>query len=95
MLVVVDIGCVSFDKLSQKGDVRVQFSSVQLTFSVFVYVYLFIKSYRTAQSDPVILVVLCFSQWFSQGGINLTHVTKTYTRTRQKGHTISRVLFKA
>ena len=39
---------------------------------VCVCVCVFIKLHITAQSGPVILVVLCHSHWSSQGGINDT-----------------------
>ena len=37
-----------------------------------VCVCVFIKLHITAQSGPVILVILCHSRWSSQGGINDT-----------------------
>ena len=36
-----------------------------------VCVCVFIKLHITAQSGPVILVILCHSHWSSQGGINV------------------------
>ena len=39
---------------------------------VCVCVYVLIKLHITAQSGPVILVILCHSHWSRQGGINDT-----------------------
>ena len=41
-----------------------------LMWCVFVYVCVFIKLHITAQSDPVIPVILCHSHQTSQGAIN-------------------------
>ena len=40
--------------------------------SVCVCVDIFIKLHITAQSDLVTLVIICHSQWSSQGGMNDT-----------------------
>ena len=39
---------------------------------VCVCVCVFIKLHITAQSGPVVLVIICHSHWSSQGGINDT-----------------------
>ena len=45
-------------------------------------VYFFIKLHINAQSDPVILVIICLSHLSSQGG-SIILITKTSDRMRQ------------
>ena len=49
----------------------------------------FIKLHITAQSGPVILIIICHSYLSSQGGINDTYYYETSDQTRQRGHTLS------
>ena len=51
-------------------------------------VYIFMKSHITAQSDPVILVILCHSRIGPPKGGSTTIITKTSDQTRQRGHTL-------
>ena len=50
----------------------------------------FIKLHITAQSAPVILIIICHSYLSSQGGIDDTsYYYETSDQTRQRGHTLS------
>ena len=56
---------------------------------VSMYVCIFIKLHITAQSSPVILVILCHSHWSSQGGINDTCYENLWSGATERGHTLS------
>ena len=55
---------------------------------VFVLVFVFIKLHITAQSGPVIPVILCHSIHPPKGR-SIIFTTKTSDQTRQRGHTLS------
>ena len=50
----------------------------QLLTRLCMCVCVFIKMQITAQSGPVILVILCYSLWSSQGGINGTYTRRYF-----------------
>ena len=50
---------------------------VPVSLSLCVCVYIFIKLCITAQSGPVILVIVCHSHWSSQGR-SMILITKSY-----------------
>ena len=51
-------------------------------------VCVFIKLHITAQSGPVILVILCHSHWPSQGGINDTCYEKLWSNATKGTHSL-------
>ena len=66
-------------------------SGLVILVSVCVCVCVFIKLHITAQSGPVVLVILCHSHWSSQGGINDTgtHYKNLLSGATKRGHTLS------
>ena len=53
-----------------------------------MYVCIFIKLHITAQSGPVILVILCHSHWSFQGGINDTCYENLWSNATKGTHSL-------